>query len=204
LPFPQVLLPTTNRAENVKKADRIHTVLRTATVFTEGFSGVLAVVLLPEDYSNAGVYVGTWHGISRAVLWFLCVALMTFIYKMGTSIKNALANGGQKKVAPEPAAGEKVVKKKGDDEKIAGMIKWTIGIMCIVLVYLLLDISRSIGKYRFVNEPFCEAKALFVRLPSIIQLGTALAVTHVFPVKKPDVKGKTNMMGTTVVSTSSG
>jgi hypothetical protein len=134
---------------------------------------------------------------------------MYFVYRMGTSIKNALAAGAQKKVAPErklsSASEMKAVKKKGDDEKIAVMIKWTIGVNFIVLAYLILDIKRSIGLYRHVTEPFCDPKQLFVRLNSVIQLLSTSSVTYIFPVKKPDAKtGKTGMMGTTVQRSSSG
>jgi len=66
-----------------------------------------------------------------------------------------------------------------------------------------MDISKSIGKYRLVTEPFCGPKDLFVRLPSFIQLMVIAMITKVFAVKPPDSKGKTGMMGTSVVSSSS-
>ena len=50
----------------------------------------------------------------------------------------------------------------------------------------------------------CEPKNVFIRLPSFVQLMAAVAVTYVFPVKKPEMKtGKTGMMGTTVINSTS-
>ena len=83
------------------------------------------------------------------------------------------------------------------------MVNWTTGIMAIILLYLVKDIKDSIGVVRHVDPPLCAAKDAFVRLPTFIQLLASSAVSYVFPVKPPDKKGKTGMMGTTVTSTSS-
>jgi len=84
------------------------------------------------------------------------------------------------------------------------MVKITTGVMVVVLLYLLLDIKRSMGLVRHITPPACSPKDLFVRLPSFIQLMASIMVIAVFPVKKPEMKtGKTGMMGTTVVSNSS-
>ena len=134
----KVLLPNTDKAAKVKQADLFHNIFRIITVLVEGGAGVLGVFMLDDEYANAGVYSGNVHGISRAILFVLCIFLTGFLAIMGNNIKKQLASGGA--VAPAapaaPAPGEKKVKKKGDDQKIAKMVKSTLVVMVIVQLYV--------------------------------------------------------------------
>eukprot|EP00520_Triparma_pacifica_P018428 CAMPEP_0118653124 /NCGR_PEP_ID=MMETSP0785-20121206/11671_1 /TAXON_ID=91992 /ORGANISM="Bolidomonas pacifica, Strain CCMP 1866" /LENGTH=334 /DNA_ID=CAMNT_0006545661 /DNA_START=247 /DNA_END=1251 /DNA_ORIENTATION=+ len=201
----KVILPKTDKAKKVARADKIHTLFRCISLFSEVGFGIVAIIVLDEKDAEAGVYNGTLHGISRVIMWVCAAMLVYFITHIGLKIKNMLATGGSKaKVAPEASGAPKEAKKKTDEEKIAHMVKWTLGIMGLVLLYLIKDIKDSMGVVRHVIEPLCSAKNAFVRLPSFIQLLASYACCYVFPVKPPDKKtGKTGMMGTTVTTTTS-
>lgn len=201
----KVILPTTDKAKKVARADKVHTVFRLISVFSEIGFGAASVLSLSEDEAKAGIYNGTFHGISRIIMWIIAAMLLGMIRHIGLKIKGMLASGGAKtsnKVAPEKEGAPKEKKKQSDEEKIAYMVKWVTGIMVVVLLYLIKDIMDSIGKVRHVDPPLCAAKDAFVRLPSIIQIFASAACSYVFPVKKPDQKGKTGMMGTTVMTSS--
>lgn len=192
-----------DRAAKVAKADMVHTIFRVTSLASEVGFGIASVLSLSEAESEAGVYNGTFHGISRIIMWFLAAALVGIIARIGLKIKGMLASGGAKataKVAPDGKGEEKKVKKKSDEEKIAYMVKWTVGIMFMVLLYLVKDIRDSMGLVRHVDPPLCASKDAFVRLPSFIQILATASCSYVFPVKKPESKtGKTGMMGTTVM-----
>ena len=204
----KVLLPSVDKAANIAKADKIHTILRVLTLCSCGGFGILAAFVLPDEYKETGVFNGTFHAINRLFMFIAAAGLLKFIVDMGNNIKNALKAGASKpQVAPAPTEVEKPADKKPavktDADKIGGMVKAVIKVMIVVQLYLLYDIAISAGKVRHIEPPLCGAKNLFVRIPSIVQLFVLAAVTYVFPVKKPDNKGKTGMQGTTVTTTSS-
>ena len=155
-----------------------HNLARIAVLLSEAVFGVLAIVMLPDEYKNAGVYHGTYHGIGRMMLGLLMSALMIQIRKLGVTIKKLLESSNQKRqVAPDintyyedaSEEGKKKAKKQDDSEKIAIMVKLTTRTVVVVILYLCLDIYRSIGNYRHITPPACKSKDLFVRLPSFIQ-----------------------------------
>ena len=155
-----------------------HNIARIAVLLSETVFGVLAIVMLPEEYKNAGVYDGTYHGIGRIILTLLIFALVYQIRKLGVTIKNMLDKANKKRqVAPDintyyedaSEEGEKKTKKQDDSEKIAFLVKMTTRTMFVCCCYLFLDIYRSMGNYRHITPPSCTSKDLFVRLPSFIQ-----------------------------------
>jgi len=95
----KILLPSKDKAQNIIKADKMHTAARLIIVASELVFGVLSIVTLPEKYKNAGVYNGTPHGIGRFILFVLCLGLVYLIRKLGLNIRDQLAAGAQKKVS---------------------------------------------------------------------------------------------------------
>ena len=200
-----MLLPSVDKAAKIKRADNIHAGLTWFVVIALFIVGVLGAFILPEEYKNSGVFNGSFHAVGRCVVQITAVGLLMFCVRMGNKIKDALASGGGGKVAPAPD-GKPAEKKKEptDADKIAVMVAFTTKVMCVVILYLFYDIAISVGKYRHITPPMCEPKNVFIRLPSFVQLMAAVAVTYVFPVKKPEMKtGKTGMMGTTVINSTS-
>ena len=158
--------------------------------------GILAVAMLPEEYKEAGIYDGNFHGAGRSILNFFCIVLSLQIWQLGRTIKKMLEKANKKRqVSPNTAENENeedenedketenngqrktnvnlnpLARKKNmvDSEKMAFMVKMTSGTMVIVVAYLFLDISRSFGKFRHITPPSCSTKDLFVRLPSFVQ-----------------------------------
>lgn len=70
-----VLTPTEKKVKGAR-ADLAHNCARILIVFLEVISAVLAVTVgLDEEYADAGVYNGTFHGVERALCWFLFTGL---------------------------------------------------------------------------------------------------------------------------------
>ena len=93
-------------------------------------------------------------------------------------------------------------KEKSDAEKIGGMVNTIIGVVVAMLLYLVYDIATAVGVVRHIHPPLCGGKNTFLFLINIMQVVIVSAITYVFPVKKPDQKGKTGQMGTTKVESS--
>ena len=200
-----VLLSVKDKAVKSKQSNMWHNVSRLAIFLSEVIFGVLAVANLPDEYKDAGVYDGNYHGVGRIVLTVLIVLLVYQIRKLGNKARGRLVETNIKKaqVAPgESEVGEvggtdklkDAVRKnnplsrskhKDDSEKIAFMVRMTLWTMGLIVMYLFLDISRSLGKMRHITPPACAAKDLFVRLPSFIQMIAGIMTMHVFPVKRP-------------------
>ena len=162
---------------------------------------ILAAFVLPEDYKDSGVFNGNFHAINRAFVLILCVGVVTVCVRIGNKIKDQLAKGASK-VVPDPGTDKK--KAPTDADKIGGMVNTVMKLLVLVILYFIYDIAISAGNFRHVEPPFCEAKNVFVRIPSFVQLFATAGVTYAFPVKKPDKKtGKTGMMGTSVKSSTS-
>jgi len=165
--------------------------------------------LLSSSLSNTRfARAGNIHAAARTILFVLCCILTIFANHLGHNIQRQLAEGaGKTKVAPDVAKGEgPIVKKKAektDAEKILGMVRKTVGVVSFMMLYFIYDIAGSVGRVRHITAPFCGGKDIWFRLTSVMQLLVFTAITIVFPVKKPDSKGKTGMMGTTRTGTGS-
>ena len=61
------------------RADRYHNFARIVTITIEFVCGILSVVTLPEEYADAGVFVGTWNAVSRAVLQVMMITLGWYV-----------------------------------------------------------------------------------------------------------------------------
>ncbi|GMI09717.1 hypothetical protein TrVE_jg2923 [Triparma verrucosa] len=200
----KVLLPSQNRAAKAAKADLLHNIFRITCIASTMIGGVLGTMLLPEKYAGTGVYLGNVHAVLRTVIFILLVILTTYTWTLGKSIQTELDRGAAgAKVAPTPAEGDKKEpkKKKTDAEKIIVMIYKIVAVVVVMCLYLVYDIVTAINVVRHIVPPFCEGKNAFIRLISLMQILLCLCITYVFPVKKPDVKGRTGMMGTTKVTT---
>ena len=161
---------------------------------------ILAAFVLPEDYKDSGVFNGNFHAINRAFVLILCVGVVTVCVRIGNKIKDQLAKGASK-VVPDPGTDKK--KAPTDADKIGQMASGVKKVMVVVILYLVYDIAISVGKYRHITPSFCEAKNVFVRLPTFVQFFAIASITYVFPLKKPeDAKYKAAMLKQTVVSSS--
>lgn len=80
-------------------------------------------------------------------------------------------------------------------------------VLVVVLLYFIYDVAISVGKLRHVAPPLCEAKNVFIRPPSFIQMFAMFMIMRYFPVRNPNAvknrvgAGMTTGAGTTVATT---
>jgi len=201
----KVLLPSAGRAAAIRKADLVHYVLRITCIVANMIGGVLGTALMPEKYKGTEVYLGNVHAILRTVVTILIIILTLFTKNLGNNIQKELAkDAAGAKVAPtnsDDSVGTKKKKKKSDAEKIYFMVNKIIMVIAAMVLYLIYDIVTAIGVVRHITPPFCEPKNLFVELVSMMQVVIAAAITYVFPIERPDHKGRSGQMETTKVGT---
>lgn len=164
--------------------------------------------MLPEKYVGTGVYLGNVHAVLSTIIFILLVILTTYTWTLGKSIQKELDRGAAgAKVAPtnekegEGGAAHAPPKKMSDAEKIIKLLWKIVAVVAIMCLYLVYDIVTAIGVVRHIVPPFCDGKNAFIRLISLMQVLLVFCITKVFPIKKPDVKGRTGQMGTTKVTT---
>ena len=95
----------------------------------------------------------------------LSIGLVQFVSHLGHTIKIQLATGATK-VVPDPGTDKKKTPTEAD--KIGQMASGVKKVMVVVILYLVYDIAISVGKYRHITPSFCEAKNVFVRLPTFV------------------------------------
>ncbi|GMH61777.1 hypothetical protein TL16_g03334 [Triparma laevis f. inornata] len=173
----KVLLPSQNKAARAAMADLLHNIFRITCIVSSMVGGILGVSMLPEKYVGTG------------------------------SIQKELDRGAAgAKVAPtnekegEGGAAHAQPKKMSDAEKIIKLRCKIVAVVAIMCLYLVYDIVTAIGVVRHIIPPFCDGKNAFIRLISLMQVLLVFCITKVFPIKKPDVKGRTGQMGTTKVT----
>jgi hypothetical protein len=153
-------------------------------MFTELSTAIMAVISLPDEYMDSGVYNGNWHGGGRAFLCVVLISLGGLLIRLGNQIGMKLTAAS---AAVAPSSGETTSnnreKVSPEQIKIGTMVKKMAAIIGIVILYFFYDIHSSIGNYRHVFPPFCEPKNLFVRLPTFVQLYIVLMIIWAFPVR---------------------
>ncbi|GMI03020.1 hypothetical protein TrRE_jg4725 [Triparma retinervis] len=194
----KVTLQPSEKRKKGKRADQIHLAGVLSTMFLEIGSGIMGIVLLPEKYQDAGVYVGNANAICRIIIWVYLASVGRVCVRMGRGIEERLASGGKvkdknKNQEKDPKTGRrkeiKEATKRGKEEaKIAILVSRTFVVIVLILLYFIYDIYSSMGKHRHVTVPMCKTSSVFVRLPTFCHILVTSTVLIYFGVKDPAAK----------------
>ena len=192
----KILLQPSEKRRKGARANKLHLISVASTILCETFSGVLGVVLLPEEYKDAGVYVGNFHAAARIILGLNLAATGYVCIRMGRNIQSKLRSGGAK----GPAEGnkgkvnkkemKKAAKKGKEEAKIGLLVSRVFIVIKVALLYMVYDIYSSLFKLRHVTAPLCKASSVFVRPPTWIHVMVVFAALRYFGVKDPNAKSK--------------